>query len=92
MATNDSKTEVTEKAKEAAAEMARAYEDRPTVVLPGSHGTVSGTAVNDWLDEDGNPIRDGTLTAPFTLLLPRAAESGPVISGARAIDDLPSAA
>lgn len=55
MATNDSKTEVTEKAKEAAAEMARAYEDRPTVVLPGSHGTVSGTAVNDWLDEDGNP-------------------------------------
>jgi hypothetical protein len=25
-------------------------------VLPGSHGTVSGTAVNDWLDEDGEPI------------------------------------
>ena len=33
-----------------------AYEDRPTVVLPGSGGMVSGTAVNDWLDEDGNPI------------------------------------
>ena len=48
-------TEVTDDAKEAAADMARAYEDRPTVVLPGSHGTVSGTAVNDWLDEDGNP-------------------------------------
>ncbi|MCF6386442.1 hypothetical protein L2K20_05620 [Mycobacterium sp. MBM] len=36
-----------------------AYEDnRPTSVLPGSDGTVSGTAVTDWLDEDGNPIYD----------------------------------
>lgn len=35
--------------------MAKAYEDRPTVVLPGSHGTVAGTAVGEWLDEDGNP-------------------------------------
>lgn len=38
--------------------------DRPTVVLPGSNGTVSGTAINDWLDDDGNTIdhskdRDG---------------------------------
>ncbi|CRZ16292.1 hypothetical protein BN2156_03159 [Mycolicibacterium neworleansense] len=33
------------------------YDDsRPTVTLPGSHGTVSGTAVNDWVDDDGNPI------------------------------------
>lgn len=36
--------------------MARAYEDRPTAVLPGSDGTVTGTAVNDWLDDDGQPI------------------------------------
>jgi hypothetical protein len=35
--------------------MMTAYEDRPTLVLPGSGGMVSGTAVNDWLDEDGNP-------------------------------------
>jgi hypothetical protein len=41
--------------KEKAAEMMTAYEDRPTLVLPGTGGTVSGTAVNDWLDEDGNP-------------------------------------
>jgi hypothetical protein len=34
--------------------MMAAYEDRPTVVLPGSGGAISGTAVNDWLDEDGN--------------------------------------
>ncbi|CAN7219356.1 hypothetical protein [Mycolicibacterium frederiksbergense] len=36
-----------------------AYEDnRPTSVLPGSDGTVSGTAVTDWLDDDGNPKFD----------------------------------
>ena len=44
-----------EKAKEKAAEMMTAYKDRPTLVLPGTGGAVSGTAVNDWLDEDGNP-------------------------------------
>ena len=48
-------TEVTESAREEAKKMARAYEDRPTAVLPGSHNTVTGTAINDWLDEDGNP-------------------------------------
>jgi len=41
--------------KEAAREMMRTtYQERPTVVLPGSGGTVSGTAINDWLDDDGN--------------------------------------
>lgn len=35
----------------------RAYdEDRPTTVLPGSGGTVAGTAVTDWVDDDGEPI------------------------------------
>ncbi len=29
------------------------YLNRPTVVLPGSRGTISGTAINDWLDENG---------------------------------------
>jgi hypothetical protein len=52
---SDDKVEITESAKEEAANMARAYEDRPTAVLPGSHNTVTGTAVNDWLDDDGNP-------------------------------------
>ncbi len=32
-----------------------AYQNRPTIVLPGFSGMVSGTSVNDWLDEDGNP-------------------------------------
>ncbi|MCV7229757.1 hypothetical protein [Mycolicibacterium komossense] len=47
--------EPSESAKESAKEMAKAYEDRPTVALPGSHGTVSGTAIGEWLDDDGNP-------------------------------------
>jgi len=29
-------------------------------------------------DDDGEPVRDGKLTAPFTLILPRAANDGPV--------------
>jgi hypothetical protein len=53
------KPEPDEDAKQRAAEMMRAYDDqRPTVVLPGSGGAISGTAVNDWLDEDGNPKFD----------------------------------
>ena len=49
------KPEPDENAKKKAAEMMTAYEDRPTLVLPGTGGKVSGTAVGDWLDEDGNP-------------------------------------
>ena len=46
------KPEVTEEHKEKAKEMAKAYdEDRPSTTLPGSDGTVSGTAVTDWVDE-----------------------------------------
>ena len=43
-------------ARAVAKEMAKAYEERPTAILPGSDGTVTGTAVNDWLDDDGQPI------------------------------------
>jgi hypothetical protein len=43
-----------EKHKEKAAELMKSYEYQPTIVLPGSGGAVSGTAVNAWLDEDGN--------------------------------------
>src|ERR1700739_1960203 len=49
------KPEPNQQDKQKAADMMTAYEDRPTVVLPGSGGSVSGTAVNDWLDEGGNP-------------------------------------
>jgi hypothetical protein len=49
------KPEPDEDDKRKAAEMMAAYQDRPTLVLPGTGGMVSGTAVNDWLNEDGNP-------------------------------------
>ena len=49
------KPEPDEEDKKKAAEMMTAYEDRPTLVLPGTGRMVTGTAVNDWLDEDGNP-------------------------------------
>jgi len=52
------KPEPDEDDKRKAAEMMTAYQDRPTLVLPGTGGMVSGTAVNDWLDEDGNPKSD----------------------------------
>ena len=47
--------EVTDSAKEKAKEMRKSYDDRPTVVLPGSDRTVAGTAIGEWLDDDGNP-------------------------------------
>jgi hypothetical protein len=47
------KPEVTEEHEQKASETARAYDDdRPMTTLPGSGGTVSGTAVADWVDDD----------------------------------------
>jgi hypothetical protein len=52
------KPEPDEDDKKKAAEMMEAYKDKPTLVLPGTGGMVSGTAVNEWLDEDGNPKQE----------------------------------
>lgn len=50
------KPEVTDEHKAKAKEMAKAYNDqRPTTKLPGTGGAVVGTAVNEWLDDEGNP-------------------------------------
>ncbi len=49
------KPEPDEEDKEKAAEMMTAYEEKPTLILPGTGGAVSGTAVGAWLDDDGNP-------------------------------------
>ncbi|WP_374025575.1 hypothetical protein [Mycobacterium sp. HNNTM2301] len=57
------KPEPDEDDKKKAAEMMEAYKEKPTIVLPGTGGSVSGTAVNDWLDDDGNPkheVPEGT--------------------------------
>jgi len=48
--------EVTDEHRARAKEMAKAYDDdRPTVSVPGTSNTVTGQAVADWLDDDGNP-------------------------------------
>ncbi|MGO9510173.1 MAG: hypothetical protein ACLPXZ_23580 [Mycobacterium sp.] len=62
--TPEEKPEPNEEDKKKAAEMMTAYEDRPTLVLPGTGGSVSGTAVNDWLDDDGNPKGAGDEDSP----------------------------
>lgn len=50
------KPEVTDEHREKAKEMRKDYEEeRPTVTMPGTDGAVSGTAVNEWIDDDGNP-------------------------------------
>ena len=46
------KPEVTDEHKEEAKKIAKAYnDDLQTTTLPGSGGTVSGTAVTDWVDD-----------------------------------------
>jgi len=46
------KPEVTDDHKEKAKDIAKAYDDDlQTTTLPGSGGTVSGTAVTDWVDD-----------------------------------------
>jgi hypothetical protein len=47
------KPEVTDEHKDKAKEMAKSYsDDLQTTTLPGSDGTVAGTAVTDWVDEE----------------------------------------
>ncbi|HME17472.1 MAG TPA: hypothetical protein VKG83_18860 [Mycobacterium sp.] len=48
--------ELSEDGKEKVRQMQQAYDDdRPTAVLPGTDGTITGVAINEWLDDDGNP-------------------------------------
>jgi hypothetical protein len=48
------KPEVTDEHKEKAKEIAKSYDEEnlQTSTLPGSDGTVSGTAVTDWVDDE----------------------------------------
>jgi hypothetical protein len=55
-ASNDEKFELSDEGKEKVRAMRAAYDDdRQTAVLPGTDGTITGVAINEWLDEDGNP-------------------------------------
>ena len=48
--------ELSEEGKEQVQRMQATYDDeRPTVALPGTDNTITGVAINEWLDEDGNP-------------------------------------
>lgn len=61
------KPEVKDEHREAAKEMRKEYEEeRPTIVMPGTGGTVAGTAVNEWVDENGDPKfgKDGEGASP----------------------------
>lgn len=57
--------ELSEEGREEVHAMVEAYKDKPTVVLPGSHGTITGTAINDWLDDEGNPTFGDPDEHPF---------------------------
>jgi hypothetical protein len=47
------KPEITDEHREKAKEMAKAYDETiPTTTLPGSGGTVAGTAVTEWVDDE----------------------------------------
>jgi hypothetical protein len=48
--------ELSEEGRKEVEQMQAAYnDDRQTAVLPGTDGTITGVAVNEWLDDDGNP-------------------------------------
>src|SRR5690349_3303121 len=48
--------DLSDEGKEKVEQMARAYDDnRETAILPGTDNTITGVAVNEWLDDDGNP-------------------------------------
>lgn len=48
--------DLSDEGREKVQQMQQAYDDdRPTAVLPGTDNTITGVAVNEWLDDDGNP-------------------------------------
>lgn len=48
--------DLSDQGKEKVRQMTQAYDDnRKTAVLPGTDNTITGVAVNEWLDDDGNP-------------------------------------
>jgi len=54
--TSSETPELSEEGKEKVRQMLQTYDDdRPTAVLPGTDGTITGVAINEWLDDEGNP-------------------------------------
>ena len=54
--TSSETPELSEEGKEKVRKMQEAYDDsRPTSVMPGTDKTITGVAVSEWLDDEGNP-------------------------------------
>jgi hypothetical protein len=54
--TSSETPELSEEGKEEVRKMQEAYDDsRPTSVMPGTNKTITGVAVTEWLDDEGNP-------------------------------------
>ncbi len=54
--TSSETPELSEEGKEKVRQMRETYnDDRQTAVLPGTNNTITGVAINEWLDDDGNP-------------------------------------
>jgi hypothetical protein len=57
--------ELSEEGKAEVHRMASAYRDKPTAVMPGTNRTITGTAINEWLDDDGDPKFGDPEERPF---------------------------
>jgi hypothetical protein len=54
--TSSETPELSDEGKEKVRQMMEAYDDsRPTSVMPGTNKTITGVAVTEWLDDEGNP-------------------------------------
>ncbi|MGA8544502.1 MAG: hypothetical protein WB785_04505 [Mycobacterium sp.] len=54
--TSSEEFELSDEGKEKVRKMQEAYDDdRPTSVMPGTNKTITGVAVTEWLDDEGNP-------------------------------------
>jgi hypothetical protein len=54
--TSSETPELSDEGKEKVRKMQEAYDDdRPTSVMPGTNKTITGVAVTEWLDDEGNP-------------------------------------
>lgn len=62
---SDVDEELSEEGRKRVHEMVEAYEDKPTVALPGTDGTISGSAITEWLDDEGNPKFGDPAEHPF---------------------------
>ena len=74
---SDADIKLSEEGRKEVHDMVEAYEDKTTVPLPGTHGTISGTAINEWIDEEGNPKFGDPKEHPFAQEPDQSVGAGP---------------